>query len=139
MKTNRILTSKHSAPLLTATLGLLIAVGAGRLQAADGIWAAPADGLWSNGARWVGGVVADGPDATAYFTNDLAANVVVHLDSACTNGNLVFGDGNTGTGGNWVIDNNGVAGNILRLIGTAPTITVGALGAGQFANVSAVM
>ena len=119
-----------------ALAGLLLSAGAAKSQ--TGSWTGTTTGNWSDTTKWLGGTVADGTGSTAYFTNDLTADVTVHLDSARTNGNLVFGDGDTSSPASWFLDNNGTAGNILTLSGPNPTITVSALGAGNLVNISAV-
>src|SRR5262249_35409193 len=115
----------------------VLAMSAVRSLAADGSWGSPATGTWSTPGNWLGNAVADSYGSTAYFTNDLTADVIIHLDSARTNGNLVFADGDTSTPGNWTLDNNGTAANVLRLDGPAPSITVGPLGPAKLANISA--
>jgi autotransporter-associated beta strand protein len=106
-------------------------------HAADGTWTQlTSGGLWSNTANWSGGTIADGSGSTANFsTLNINPDNTVHLDSSRTLTNLVFGDTNSTHG--WILGNNGVAGNILTLAGTTPTITVGALGAGKTATINA--
>ena len=108
--------------------------------AVDGTWTSPATGLWSDSLNWLGGTVANGFDATANFdTIDTLGDVAVHLDTARTIGNLIFGDvdGAT-TPGDWLLDNNGNAANILTLQATGtPTITVNALGDGKSVTIQA--
>jgi fibronectin-binding autotransporter adhesin len=106
-------------------------------HAADGTWTQlTSGGLWSNTANWSGGTIADGSGSTANFsTLNINPDNTVHLDSSRTLTNLVFGDTNPSHG--WILGNNGVAGNILTLAGTTPTITVGALGAGKTATINA--
>ncbi len=59
----------------------------------SGIWSNPAGGSWANSADWSGGVIADGTDSTADFSQlDLTADAVLTLDGARTIGNLIFGD-----------------------------------------------
>jgi rhamnogalacturonan endolyase len=85
--------------------------------------------------NWLNAVVADGSTNSANFsTLNLTADSTVHLDSARTINSLVFGDTDPTTAASWVLDNNGVAGNTLTLAGTAPAITVNALGAGATAS-----
>ncbi len=62
------------------------------LFAADGT-RLPANGNWSDGASWVGGVVPGAGD-TAYFTNDTAATVdtFIDVDTTIRNINVVDGD-----------------------------------------------
>lgn len=103
-------------------------------HAADGTWNTVTDNsLWGTPANWVGGTgadVADGAASTAFFNNvNPAAATTVRLDSSRTIGTLVFGDTDTATAGRWILDNNGVAGNILTL-GGAATITVNTMASG---------
>ncbi len=81
-------------------------------------------------------MIADGSTASADFaTLDLAADNVVHLDSPRTINSAVFGDAGPATPASWIVDNNGVPGNVLTLDGAAPTITVGALGTGATSTI----
>ena len=99
------------------------------LYAGNGTWTSTTTGLWSEGANWSGGTVADGSGYTANFgTIDTTADVTVHLDSARTIGNLTFGDTVTSSAAGWTLDNNGNSANILTLAGGTPTITVNQLG-----------
>ena len=134
----------NSSPGKVFTICILAAASlfllAGVAKAQTGIWTNNASGTWSTPANWLNGIVAGGPSSTAYFTNDITSDVTIHLDSALTNGNLVFGDGDVSSPANWFLDNNGTAGNILTLSSsTSPTITVNALGAGKLVNISAVI
>jgi autotransporter-associated beta strand protein len=124
MKTCRIKTNLFAILSFSLCAGLLAFSGASLSRAGDGIWASDSDGNWSDISKWASGVVADGPDSTAYFTNDVTAVRTVTLDSARTNGNLVLGDGDTGTPGGWVI-----AGSTLTLSNSSakPTISVSAV------------
>ena len=105
----------------------------------SGAWIQPVSGgLWSQPVNWLNAVVADGSTSSADFsTLDLTADNTAHLDSARTVNSLVFGDTDPTTPASWVLDNNGVAANTLTLGGTAPAITVNALGAGATASVQA--
>ena len=94
---------------------------AGRLAAqTNGVWNVTTSGsaagtnLWSTATNWQGGVIADGMDSTADFSQlTLSRNETVHFNSSRTVGNLLFGDlGNTY---NWTLDNNGQAANTLTL------------------------
>lgn len=110
-------------------------------RAADGTWTQLTSGsLWSVGTNWSGGTIADGSGFTANFnTLDITADTTIHLDSARSIGNLIFGDTTTSTAGSWILDNNGTGTNILTLAGGTPTITVNPLGAGKTATISAVI
>src|SRR5262245_8414848 len=95
-------------------------------QPASGTWTnLTSGGLWSNALNWTGSVIANGTDAIAYFsTLNLAGDNTVHLDSPRGIGSLIFGD--TTPTNNWVLDNNGAAGNTLSLFVSAgaPSIVV---------------
>ena len=107
---------------------------------ADGTWSNDGDGLWSVAANWNGGTVADGAGFSADFhLIDVTGDRTVHLDSALSIGNLFFGDTNIATAAGWTLDNNGNAANVLTLAGTTPTVTVGTLGSGKVAAITAVI
>ena len=137
MKTNSSPRKMFTVSIFAAGASLFLLAGSAKSQ--TGAWTNNASGTWSTGANWLNGVISDGPGSTAYFTNDITADVTIHLDSARTNGNLVFGDGDVSSPANWFLDNNGTAGNILTFSATAPTITVNALGAGKLVNISAII
>ncbi len=60
------------------------------------------------------------------------------LDAPQTIGNLVFGDSDPGSTGNWIVDDGGNPGNTLTLAAAgAPTLTVNALGADAAARLAA--
>jgi autotransporter-associated beta strand protein len=102
------------------------------------IWTNPAGGLWSNAANWTNKTIADSSGATADFsTLNLAADALVHLDFSRTVGSLIFGDKDSDTGAGWILDNNGGGTNTLTLSGSAPTITVNAMGTGAAAVINA--
>jgi len=108
--------------LFRAGAALLVLVAGTTLsRAADGAWSSDADGNWSAAANWLNNIIADGPDSTAYFTNDITAIRTATLDTARTNGNLVFGDADAlNTPGGWILSGSG-----LTLSSTAtPVITV---------------
>jgi len=115
--------------------GLIALATCLNVSADSGTWTNTASGLWSGAANWSGGAAADGEGATAFFnTIDIASNTTVRLDAARTLGGLVFGDTVTNTPAGWILDDNGTAGNILTLAGTAPTLTVEPLGSEQGTN-----
>ena len=139
MKTHKTFPTHSSlAAGLTALAALLIQFAAAPLaHAADGTWTQlTTGGLWSNTANWSAGAVADGSGFTANFStlNITAANTV-KMDASHTLTALSFADITTPFVG-WTLDNNGVAGNILTLAGTTPSITVGA---SSTATISAVI
>jgi hypothetical protein len=121
---------------LVLSASLLLLAGALNVQAASGTWTqTTSGGLWSVTGNWLGGTVADGTGNTADFsTIDITANNTVHLDAAHTLSILKFGNTDISPAASWLLDNNGVGGNILTL-GTTPTITVNQLGAGQQATI----
>ena len=103
----------------------------------SGTWASTTGGLWGTTTNWTGDIVATGSDSTANFnTLDLTADTTVNLDSPQTIGNLVFGDTNAASAAGWTLANNGTPGNTLMLSGTAPTITVNALGDSKTTTIS---
>ncbi len=105
----------------------------------SGVWIHPATGgSWSNAVNWLNAVVADGATNGADFsTIDLTADNTVHLDAPRVLASLAFGDANPATPASWLLDNNGSAANTLTLAGPTPVITVGALGTGATATISA--
>ena len=106
--------------------------------AQSGTWTNTNSGLWSDASNWSGGSVADGIGSTGDFSRvDVTADVTVHLDSARTNGYLVFGDTATNTPAGWTLDDNGDTANILTLAGGTPSITATNLGAGKSVTISA--
>ena len=109
--------------------------------AGGGTWTnTAASGNWTDSGNWSNAVVAVGSNNSANFSAvDLTADVAVHLNSALTIGNLIFGDTDTNTAASWTLDNNGGTGNLLTLAGTTPTVTVNAMGAGKNATVSTVV
>ena len=106
----------------------------------SGTWTNPVGGQWNTAGNWLTNIVATGSGSTADFsTLNISADTTVHLDSARTISNLVFGDTDTSSAAGWTLANNSVAGNILTLAGTTPTITVNALGGTKTATISAVV
>jgi autotransporter-associated beta strand protein len=106
--------------------------------AGSGTWIGTVSGLWSDAPNWLDATIPNATTHTANFgTVDLTDDIVVHLDSARTVNSLTFGDTDTSTAANWLIDNNGTAANTLTLGGTTPTITVNDLGADAVATISA--
>jgi autotransporter-associated beta strand protein len=109
---------------------------------ASGVWTNPAGGLWSlaDTGNWAGGTVATDADALADFgTLNLTADATVNLAEPRTIGSLTFGDTDTTSAAGWTLANNATAANVLTLAGTAPTITVNALGGTKVATVSAIV
>ena len=93
--------------------------------AQSGIWtnvvSGNASGTWSVAANWANGVVANGTDSTADFSQVGFTTASTNtLDSARTIGNLIFGNASGGLGTNWIL-----TGNTLTLATSsgAPAIT----------------
>lgn len=108
------------------------------LGLANGVWnTTTTNQTWSTAASWLGSSIASGSAMMANFgTLDITADTTARLDSSRTIGSLIFGDTTTSTAGSWTLDNNGTPTNVLTLAGTAPSITVNALGTGKLATVS---
>ena len=103
-------------------------------------WTNPAGGPWDTTSNWLSDIVATGGGSTADFnTLDITGDTTVHLDSARTISNLIFGDTDTATAAGWTLTNNATLGNTLTLAGTTPTVTVNALGAAESVEISAVI
>ncbi|CAN5340638.1 hypothetical protein BH09VER1_BH09VER1_27440 [soil metagenome] len=125
---------KRSVALALGSAGAWLLANSSFAQ--SGTWNVNANGLWSTTGNWAAGVVATGSDNTADFGQvDLTADRTVTLDSARTIGNLIFADSATATAFNWILTNGGTTANILTLAGTAPTITVNALGSAKTATI----
>ena len=99
--------------ILIAAQFVLIAMTRTAVAGTNGTWIdATSGGLWSGPGHWSGGTIADGQDAIADFsTLDITTDNTVHLNSARTIGQLLFGD--TNPTNNWILDNNGNASNTL--------------------------
>jgi autotransporter-associated beta strand protein len=97
-------------------------------KASNGTWIGDVDGSWTEPANWVGGIIADGPDSTAFFTADVTAFRIISLDTNRTIGHIQFSDANTGTPGGWVLSNSII---ILSNSTATPTIHVGAIISGS--------
>jgi autotransporter-associated beta strand protein len=90
-------------------------------NAQSGTWNVDADGLWSSGANWMNGIVADGAGNTADFsTLNITADRTVTLDTSRTIGSLRFGDPSGIQ--NWTVNASG--GSVLTLAAGAPSIVV---------------
>ena len=90
----------------------------------DGTWISDASGLWSDTARWTGGLVANGAGYTADFsTLNITASRSVVLNSSRTIRRLKFGD--TSGAQTWTLLPTG--GSVLTLdsgSGASPSIVV---------------
>jgi fibronectin-binding autotransporter adhesin len=113
--------------------------------ATDYVWTANngsgnLSGSWNAVTNWSPAGPASGQDNTADFsTQNITASSSITLDANQTIGNLVFGDTDTTTAGNWVITPGSSNSNTLTLSTSSgtPTITVNALGSGSFAEITA--
>ena len=135
MKTPHSLRLSQQIRVVVAALTAVLIVHSSR--ASDGTWNNAAGGNWSAPGNWAGGNVADGGDgsaSTAFFNAlDLTADITITLDSARTNGNLVFADTDASTTANWIL-----SGNNIRMSGSNPTITVTNMGSGR-ATISSIL
>ncbi|HEX7317233.1 MAG TPA: Ig-like domain-containing protein [Pyrinomonadaceae bacterium] len=106
----------------------------------SGTWSQLASGgLWSNGANWLNGAVANGAGNTADFSAlNISGTNNVRLDSPRTLGGLVFGDTTTSSAGSWLVDGNGDLANgfTFSVASGAPTLTVNALGTNASATIA---
>lgn len=92
--------------------------------AQTGTWNVNASGDWSDALNWTPGI-ADGPTATANFTNNISATRTVNLDTARQIGNINFSD-NGSTGQIWNLSSDN--GSVLTLgNGTAGASTINTL------------
>ncbi len=130
----------RKALALSFPVVLFVAISsiASAVQGANGTWTDINSNDWSNlnTSSWLTGIVADGSGNTADFsTIDLPADIAVNVVDARTIGNMVFGDTETvNTPASW-----NLSGNTITLLGTTPTITVNALGAGKTATIANVI
>ena len=112
MKTNK-------SSLIIVLAALVLSLLPSGLFAQDGSWAVDADGTWSTAGNWLGSTIADGVGSTASFTNTITATRTVTMDTARTNGNLVFA-GSAAL--NWTLTNS--AAYTLNSASGLATITV---------------
>jgi len=100
----------------------------------NGVWIQTASGgLWGANPNWFNGIVGAGAGNTADFSSlEVDGDIIARLNSPRAIGNLVFGDTDIASPGNWIVDNNGSAANVLTLAVAAgnPTVTVNPLGVG---------
>ena len=127
------------------TVLALIALAAGRAQAATNTWnklvSGNASGSWTNAATppWSTGALPGATDTASFNTLDITADSTVTLDGNQSINALVFGDTTTSSAANWILSGGSPSTSTLTLGGTAPTITVNALGNGKAATISAVL
>ena len=107
---------------------------------ANGVWNTTTSGaLWGTAADWTGNTIASGYGSTANFSQlNIAADTTVNLDQSWSVANLIFGNTAASPAANWILANNGTAGNALMLLGGS-TVTVNNLGTGKGASISAAI
>ena len=126
--------ARHGAVALAVAAALGIAMGGMSAYASDGTWNS-GTGLWSESAKWTGGV-ADGAGATAWITNEITAASAITIDGAVTSrtlGTLQIGDANAthaftidaSGGGTLTLNNNGAGARIVQ-VGTSKGDTISA-------------
>ncbi len=132
---NVVLSSTGALPVTVAT------TASGNVVVATPYWAVAASGNWGAAGNWFASTIASGSGVTADFSQvDITNDTTVHLNSSSTVGNLIFGDSNSNSAANWIVDDNGSSGaNTLTLAGISPTVTVTNLGTGKTATISAVI
>jgi autotransporter-associated beta strand protein len=84
----------------------LLALAVSPARAADGKWNILIGGSWSTASFWLNGVIADGADSTATFSQNITANRTVTLDSDRTIGNLYFIDTGPDPDSRWTLQSN---------------------------------
>ena len=101
----------------------VIALGAGPVQGANGIWTGGSGGSWANSTNWSNGIIAGGSGGTADFSRlILASSPTLTLDGSRAIGNLIFGDAGNGFG--WNLDAGSGGPLTLAISSGYPTITV---------------
>lgn len=96
-------------------------------------------GSWNDPADWSPAGPASGQDDTADFSQqNITATSTVTLDANQTIGNIIFGDTDDTSAGNWVVTP-GAGSYTLTLVTSSglPTLTVSALGSGSYAEITA--
>jgi autotransporter-associated beta strand protein len=93
-------------------------------RAQSATWNVDADGNWSVGANWAGGVAAAGIDSVASFVFDITAARTVTLDQSFTVGSLVFNDLGANNDSNWNIVGGPAESITLQVTAGSPVITV---------------
>ncbi|HEU5397517.1 MAG TPA: LamG-like jellyroll fold domain-containing protein, partial [Verrucomicrobiae bacterium] len=117
-------TAYRPVPALVIALAALLA-GATLAAAQSGVWTNDASGSWSDTANWLNGVVADGTDATADFSQvDVTALRTVTVDASHVIGSLLFGDSAGVNVDNWTLTPSGGSALTLAVSAGSPTITV---------------
>jgi autotransporter-associated beta strand protein len=118
---------------VAVVLPLLLAAGVA-LGATDGTWIYDGNGNWSDGTKWLNGLVANGPDQTAYFTTAISDRRDVTLDADRTIGYLQFSNPGGAPQVQWPLLSSGPALTLATTAGV-PTITANTA-AGVFAPIS---
>ncbi len=124
MNTPFSLLSRRIAALSLA--GSLVA-GAPHALATDGTWNLDGNSTWNstNTTPWLGGNIASGVDANAYFNKiDITADRTVTLTENMTVGNLFFGDAGTTPTQKWILTRSAAQVLTLQTSAGTPTITV---------------
>lgn len=136
--------STKTISILCFTAGILMLAGSLNLKATDGVWTNTSAGSWSTAANWTNGVVADGAGnvaSTASFNaldlSSLSGSLTVTLDTARTNGNLIFANLNPNSSNEYILA--GSNPNNLFLAGPNPTITVSNTPAGTNVTISCIL
>ncbi|MDX9866420.1 MAG: autotransporter-associated beta strand repeat-containing protein [Kiritimatiellia bacterium] len=100
-----------------------LALAAGSLSAADGVWTASGDGAWGDLVNWEGGAYAAGAGFTAYFTNGVPARVDQNVAGLTLGGLYVSGADTLFTNSTVTLNNNGNPA-LVTVEGNAVTATV---------------
>ena len=85
----------------------------------NGSWNVDASGTWSASSNWLNGIIADGSNSTANFTNSISSVTTVTLDSSRSIGGLNF-SGAASTDSAWILSGSSIL--TLSASGT-PSIT----------------
>ncbi|MEI6644986.1 MAG: autotransporter-associated beta strand repeat-containing protein [bacterium] len=131
--------------LRVMTVLALIALAVGNAHAATNTWnklvSGNASGSWATAANppWSSGALPGATDTANFNTLDITADSTVTLDGNQSINALIFGDTTTSSAANWILSAGTPSSSALTLGGTAPTITVNALGTGKAATISAVL
>ncbi len=93
--------------------GLLLA----GVTTSDSSWISTVDGNWGTAANWSNNIIAFGYNNTAYFTNEIAANLAVTQDTSLCIGNMTFGSPGAF---NWTVSGQ----PLFMVASTTPLVTV---------------
>jgi autotransporter-associated beta strand protein len=104
------------AAKLRMAFGVIALSVCGVLHGADGVWTNATGGVWSGPTNWLDGVVADGMDSTAFFTNvNLTASIPVTLEEPVTVGTIHASDPFPASPGWWDIVNSSSTTNWMQV------------------------